>query len=292
MRKELINTVESLFKEDNKIVLLLGDIGVFGFRNSFKIYPDRVYNIGILEQSTVSLASGLAMLDFVPIVHTIAPFLVERSLEQLKIDFGYQKLNGNFISIGNSYDYSALGPTHHCPGDVQILLTIPNMQIVLPGTSEEFNRLFKQSYKNGSPTYFRLSEFENNQSYDVNFGFANLIKTGKEATIVCVGNILQATLDATEGLDVTILYYTSINPFDEKTLQDNFNENLVIIEPYYEGGINYLINKTLTRKKFRILNIGVPVNFIENYGTKKENDISIGLDSESIKKQIINFINI
>jgi transketolase len=292
MRKQLISTVESLLEEDNKIVLLLGDIGVFGFRNSFKMYPDRVYNIGILEQTTVGLASGLAMLDLVPIVHTIAPFLVERSLEQLKIDFGYQKLNGNFVSIGNSYDYSALGPTHHCPGDVQILLTIPNMQIVLPGTSEEFNQLFKQSYKNGSPTYFRLSEFENNQSYDVNFGFANVIKTGTDATIVCVGNMLQTTIDATEGLDVTILYYTSINPFDEKTLKDNFNENLIIIEPYYEGGINYLINKTLISKKMRILNIGVPLNFIENYGTKKENDISIGLDSESIKKQIINFINI
>ena len=51
MRKQLINTVELLLKNDSKTVLLLGDIGVFGFRNSFKNYPNRIYNIGILEQS-------------------------------------------------------------------------------------------------------------------------------------------------------------------------------------------------------------------------------------------------
>jgi transketolase len=286
MRKQFIKTIESILPIDEKIVLLLGDIGVFGFRNSFNNYPDRVYNIGILEQSTISLGSGLSNIDMIPVIHTIAPFLVERSLEQLKIDFGYQSLNGNFVTIGSSYDYAGLGPTHHCPGDVQQLLTIPNMEIILPGTSSEFDSLFKQTYDDGNPTYFRLSEYENTINNDVIFGKANLIKKGKIATIISVGNTLQNVIEATEDLDVTILYYTTLNPFDSELLDENFNENIIVVEPYYEGGINYKINKSLLPKKYSITNIGVPHKFLTNYGSKLEHDKNMGLDCDGIRKKI------
>ena len=138
MRKQFIKSLQDILYSDDNTALLLGDIGVFGFRNELKNIPNRVYNIGILEQSTVSLAAGLSSIGITPFVHTIAPFMVERALEQLKIDFGYHGLGGNFISIGASYDYSALGCTHHCPGDILSLSSIPNMQIVVPGTSGEF----------------------------------------------------------------------------------------------------------------------------------------------------------
>ena len=103
-------------------------------------YP-KALNIGILEQATTSFAAGLSKVGFIPIVHTIASFMVDRAFEQLKIDFGYQKLNGNFISVGGSYDYAALGCTHHCPGDIAVLKTLPGMQIVVPGTPNEFDLL-------------------------------------------------------------------------------------------------------------------------------------------------------
>lgn len=291
MRKQFVKTVENVLKDNNETILLLGDIGVFGFRESFKNHPNRVYNIGILEQSTVSLAAGLSNVGFTPIVHTIAPFLVERALEQLKVDFGYQEMSGNFVSVGSSYDYAGLGPTHHCPGDVQQLLTIPNMEILLPGTSEEFDKLFNQSYDNENPTYFRLSEYENETSVDVEIGKANVIKTGSKATIVCVGNMLQKVLESTKDMDVTVLYYTSIRPFDNETLEEHFNENIILVEPYYEGGLNYIINKTLKGKKYSLSNIGVPVNFLTNYGTKVEHDENLGLDVLGIKNKIEECIN-
>jgi len=178
MRKQLVTTVENVLAEDADTVLLLGDIGVFGFRNAFQNHSTRVFNIGILEQATISMAAGLTKVNLIPIVHTIAPFLVERCLEQLKDDFGYQKLNGNFISVGASYDYAALGCTHHCPGDIQALKTIPGMQIIVPGTSKEFDTLFNSCYNNGSPTYYRLSERENKVSPIVEFGKANVLKKG------------------------------------------------------------------------------------------------------------------
>jgi transketolase len=286
MRKQLVKSVEHILATDSNSVLLLGDIGVFGFRESFKNHPSRVYNIGILEQSTVSLASGMSTIGLTPIIHTIAPFLVERALEQLKVDFGYQNLNGNFVSIGASYDYAGLGPTHHCPGDISQLLTIPNMEIVVPGTSEEFNTLLNEGYNNGSPTYFRLSEYENTISHKVKFGRGELIKVGSKATIICVGNTLQNVVESTEDLDVTILYYTTISPFDSELLQVNFNDNIIVVEPFYEGSINYKITKALEGRKYSLTNIGVPHNFLINYGTKLEHDKHLGLDKDGIRKKI------
>jgi transketolase len=291
MRKQFVNTVERILNDIPESVLILGDIGVFGFRNSFKKYPNRVYNIGILEQSTIGMASGLSKVGMIPIVHTIAPFLVERAYEQLKIDFGYQKINGNFVSVGSSYDYAALGPTHHCPSDVPILKNIPNMQIIVPGSSYEFNLLFNQTYNNGYPTYFRLSESENKfHINDISQNKANIIKNGKNATLICIGTMLDSVIEATKNIDMTILYYTTISPFDYETLYNNFNENIIICEPYYMGAINYEVNKTFTDKKHKILNIGIPHEFLTNYGTKEEHDIQLGLTHNDIYEKIKKFI--
>jgi len=286
MRKQFVQTLQNILYSNDKTVLMLGDIGVFGFRNELKNLPNRVYNIGILEQCTVSIAAGLAKIGLIPFVHTIAPFLVERTFEQLKVDFGYQNLNGNFISVGASYDYAALGCTHHCPGDVGSLLNIPNMQIVVPGTSTEFNNLLLESYNNNSPTYFRLSETENKNNQDVKFSKGTIIQTGKTATVICFGNMLDNVYESCKNKDVTLLYYTTITPFDEKLLRQNFNKKIIVCEPFYTGSINHLITGALTDKQYTIFNIGVPRQFLTNYGTKKEHDSFLGLDFSGIDSKI------
>lgn len=69
-------------KIDESVCLLLGDIGVWGFRHVFLgNYSKRSWNIGICEQSMIGVAAGLAISGFTPIIHTIAPFMVERAYE-------------------------------------------------------------------------------------------------------------------------------------------------------------------------------------------------------------------
>ncbi|MCX6799973.1 MAG: hypothetical protein NT091_02395 [Candidatus Falkowbacteria bacterium] len=287
MRKQFVSTLENLLSEDERLVLLLGDIGVFGFRQPFERYPSRVYNIGILEQATIGLSAGLAMLDLIPVVHTIAPFLVERSFEQLKIDFAYQKLGGNFISVGASYDYAALGCTHHCPGDVGILKNIPGMEIITPGTDSEFDILFRQCYANGKPTYFRLSEKNNTESKDVNFGKANLIKKGNDATIIVVGTMLDVVLEAAKDFDVNVLYYTTLTPFDQQILKENSESGRILLcEPYYSGALALDIIKALFPRKIVFDTVGVPHEFMEDYGKAEEHDERIGLTVNNIKSRI------
>lgn len=292
MRSQFVRTVESLLQREDRLVLLLGDIGVFGFRSSFQRYPDRVYNIGILEQSTISVAAGLAKEGFIPIVHTIAPFLIERSLEQLKIDFCYQGFAGNFISVGGSYDYAALGCTHHCPGDVGMLKNVPGMELVLPGSAKEFDLLFHQTFSNSRPTYFRLSERENSISHDVAFGKACIVRAGRLATIVAVGPVLDQVLQAAQDLDVTILYYTTVSPFDAITLQENIvSSKILVCEPYYTGGVSADILNALKLKPIIVDSIGVPRTFLTQYGCAEDHDQCIGITAENIRSRLQELIH-
>ena len=87
MRKTFSRVAQEIANEDIQTMVLLGDIGVFAFRDSLSQIPNRVFNMGILEQSMIGIAAGMAKSGFFPIVHTIAPFLVERAHEQLKVDF-------------------------------------------------------------------------------------------------------------------------------------------------------------------------------------------------------------
>jgi transketolase len=286
MRKQFAKTLQNILYKDSNSVVLLGDIGVFAFRKEIEELSDRVYNIGILEQSTVSLAAGLSKNGIIPFVHTIAPFMVERAFEQIKIDFGYQNLNGNFISVGSSYDYAGLGCTHHCPGDVSLMLTVENMHIFLPGNSKELDDLVNQSYVLKHPKYYRLSEYEHSLSLELEYGKAKLIKRGQKATIICYGPMLQQVYEATEDLDVTVLYYNTVYPFDCKTLLDNLSQNIIICEPFYIGTTNYLITNAIKNTYYKIHNIGVPRKFLKNYGNKQDHDQFLSLDTTGIKNQI------
>jgi len=292
MRKQFVNTVEKILAKDKKSVLLLGDIGVYGFRESFKKYPDRVYNIGILEQSTVSLAAGLNMIGLTPIVHTIAPFLIERCVEQIKDDFGYQGLGGNLVSVGASYDYASLGCTHHCPADVPILKNIPTVEIVVPGNAEEFDSLFNESYNNGRITYFRLSERSNETKLPfVKFGMINIIKRGKLGTVIAVGPMLDRVLAATKNLDVTLIYLTTLRPFDTKGVKRNISgDKIIICEPYYSGALTEDV-LACTNKPVKIEHMGIPKEFLTSYGTQEEQDNFLGFNEKEIHNRIKKIIN-
>src|ERR1051326_418645 len=168
MREQMGQTVRALLESDERLVVVLADISAQYFAGT--AHPERVINVGIMEQAMVSVAAGLALEGFIPVLHSIVPFLVERPFEQIKDDFCYQRLGGNFISTGASYDYSTEGMTHHGPGDVQILRSLPGMQIVVPGNAGEFDRLFREAYANDAPTYYRMSANENPVEYPVRFG--------------------------------------------------------------------------------------------------------------------------
>ena len=278
MRKQFVKTVEELIEKDNKTVLLLGDIGVFGFRNSFKAFPDRVFNIGILEQAMTSFAAGLSK---------------EGCFEQLKVDIGYQKFPINIVSVGASYDYAALGCTHHCPGDISLMLTIPEMNIIVPGSDNDFDQLMRQTYNMGKPNYYRLTEKGHTiDSLEISFGKGIKIKSGNVGTVIAIGPMLDKVIDACKNIDVTILYYTTIFPFDNQLLNENStNGKIAVVEPFYEGTTAHCILKAMNGKPICFTSIGVPREFLSRYGTAAEHDEYLKLDTQNIYSRLESFFN-
>ena len=291
MRQQMVTTLEELMANDERLVVVLAEISYSLFNKNTTEFAERILNLGIMEQTMVGVAAGIAMEGFIPVVHSITPFLVERPFEQIKDDFCYQQLGGNFISTGASYDYSTEGMTHHGPGDVQLLRSLPGMQIVVPGTPGEFDSLFRESYANGSPTYYRLAVKSNPVEYPVRFGELAVVKQGKQATVIAVGPMLASVLPAVEGMDVTVLYCTTVAPFDGETLPAASQSNkIVVVEPYYEGVLVPDICVAMKQTPVCVETIGVPHKVLTHYGKPEQHDEELGLTPEGIRHRIERFL--
>ena len=160
MRNTLLKNISQKLQTEEDIIVLLGDLGTFQMREASKIFPDRVINFGIMEQSMIGFAAGLSRGGFYPITYSITPFLVDRAYEQIKIDLIYNNNNALILSAGASFDYSNLGPTHHCPHDVSNLLSINHPFIVHPFTKIESILICDYLISHKQQAYFRISTSE------------------------------------------------------------------------------------------------------------------------------------
>jgi transketolase len=292
MRRATAEAVVELFARDPFVAIVLAEISTDLFEPAFRHDPRRAVNLGIMEQAMVGVAAGFALEGFRPVVHTIAPFLAERSLEQIKLDFGYQRLEGLFVSTGASYDYGTSGMTHHSPGDVAALATVPGMEIVVPGHRAEAAGLVRSTYANGRPTYLRTTAAENARDRALASGGLTPVRRGSALTVVAVGPMLDRTLEAVAGLDATVLYATTVVPLDAETLalEAAPADEVVVVEPFYEGTLAAQVAAALAHRPIRLLSIGVPRQVISRYGTTSEHDRWLGLDTAGIRERLLGFL--
>ena len=282
MRKAFPQVTETLMRKNKKIFCLLGDIGVFSFRDIFKNYKNRILNMSTMEQSMIGFAAGLSKIGFIPIIHTIAPFLVLRALDQIKIDFVYNKLKCNIVSVGASNDYTKLGTTHHCFEDINILSNYKDINLFIPSSPEQFKYLFEKYYNNNLINYFRISEKNINFNIKTNGYLKN--KRNKSLLII-VGNSYDYNDLKKEKIDV---YY--VNKIS-KEMKFNFlkkYKNILIIEPYFGNVLERRIKEKLNKKVY-ISTCSYQETIIHKYGDKKEQDKYLKFDKKNISKKINEF---
>lgn len=289
MRIAFAETATELLAEDPRVAIVIAEISGDLLREAHRRAPSRVVNVGIAEQTMIGVAAGFAMEGFRPIAHSLSPFVAERPFEQLKLDFGYQHLGGTFVGTGGSYDYAESGGTHHAAGDVGALLSIPRMQVLAPGHGDEVASLLRDTYGNGAPTYVRTSLATNDRPFDVSPGRLEVVRRGGGATVVAFGPMLHRALRAAEGLDLTVAYATSAEPFDAAGLASLVgNEaHVIAVEPWYEGTTAPALTRALGGTAVRYSFIGVPRRFIHSYGTWRDIDREVGLDEEGVRRRIV-----
>jgi transketolase len=292
MRDTFQATVSELLDTDPRVALVLADIGSSNFRRAAARHPDRVLNVGIREQLMVGVAAGLSLIGFRPIVHSYTPFLVERPFEMLKLDLGHNDAGAVLVSIGASHDTSSEGRTHQAPEDVALLATLPGWEVYIPGHPDEADALLRHAAGGDGRAYVRLSAQSNAQPRTVRPGGLDVVRRGRGPTVVAIGPMLDRTLAALDALelDATVLYATTVMPFDTETLRAEAGAELIVVEPYLEGTTAGLIGGVLSDSPRRILSIGVSRAELRRYGTPEEHDRAHGLDQDGIRRRVSLFL--
>lgn len=293
MRRAFLSRVADMIRNEQDTTFFTVDIGMWAIRDVLAQFPDRCTNVGIYEDGMTSIAAGMARRGLVPTIFGIQPYLIERNLEQIKMDLAYQKLGVNFVGTGAAVDYPKYGYSHYCAEDAQIIKMIPGCEFVAPGTAKQMIQLFNQAYRNGQPTFFRISDHPNTEyDVDVTFGKANVIQTGERATVIAVSVMLDEVMKVCAGKDVTVLYYTTLEPFDHETLAANCpSGKILVVEPEYEGTLLYDIHKALMNRMIRVEQVSFPREIFRNYGTYQEKMEYYGLTEDKISEQLNNLLD-
>ncbi|MGN1218672.1 MAG: transketolase C-terminal domain-containing protein [Phocaeicola sp.] len=293
MRRAFLSRVADMIKKEPDTTFFTVDIGMWAIRDVLKDYPDRCTNVGIYEDGMFSLAAGMARRGLVPTIFGIQPYLVERTLEQIKMDLAYQKLGVNVIGTGAAVDYPKYGYSHYCAEDVQLIKMIPGCEFIAPGTAKQFIQLFNQAYRDGNPTFFRVSDHPNTEyDVDVEFGKANVIQKGSKATVIAVSIMLDETMKVCKDKDVTVLYYTTLEPFDYETLANNCETGkILVVEPEYEGSLLYDIHHALPNRCLMVDSVAFPHEIFRNYGTYDEKMSYYGLTMDKIEEKVNNLVS-
>jgi transketolase len=291
MRDRFARVAGQLLDEDPRIVVVLADIGVDGFREAMFRHPDRVINVGIREQLMISVAAGMALAGMRPIAHTYTPFLLERPFEQIKLDLAHQGVGAVLVSTGASYDASQSGRTHQAPEDVALLSSLPDWTIHVPGHPDEAGSLLRDAVADHGNVYLRLAAQANAEPMPMHQGRFHVVRRGPAGTVIAVGPMLGQVLSAVRDMDVTVLYATTVRPFDADTLRAELSaEAVVLVEPYLQGTSAMCVSEALSDVPHRLLSIGVRRMEHRHYGTPSQHDTAHGLDVPDLRHRIGRFL--
>lgn len=282
MRVQFKDTVSSLAEHDEKLVVVLGDISMFQFRHFKEKYPKRFFNMGICENSLISITAGLSAQGLRPFVHTIAPFLVDRCVEQIKLDMCYNEFGGNIVTTGASFDYAWDGGTHHTYMDLAILRMLPKMGVCQPGSPREVDAMIRARYAGAEPTYYRLSDNPHGFDFDLPFGKAAVLQEGsKRLTVMTAGPILKNVAEAVKDLDVNLVYFNVIKPIDKEVIERFADTPILVVHDAF--GLHEAINEV---SGLNTTYHGLPDSFCGWYGTVHDIRKRIELDSDGIRTKV------
>src|SRR5277367_4367197 len=156
MRGAFIRAITALAERDQRVHLIVGDLGFGVVENFAQRFPAQFLNAGVAEQNMTGIAAGMALSGKIAFTYSIANFPILRCLEQIRNDVCYHRANVKIVSIGGGYSYGSLGMTHHATEDIAILRALPEMVVVAPGDPIETEAATRAVAKHAGPCYLRL----------------------------------------------------------------------------------------------------------------------------------------
>ena len=157
VRKQFIESLHHQMAVDDRIVLILGDLG-YGHFDKLRIdFPDRVYNSGAAEQLMVGMAVGMALEGKIPICYSITPFVIFRPFELLRNYLDHEGIPVKLVGAGRDKDYGALGFSHWGVDDKTHMNSFKNIVKSWPKDATDMAKQFETLIYNDKPVYLNLS---------------------------------------------------------------------------------------------------------------------------------------
>lgn len=293
------NSLCDLAKKDPKIIAITAAMkdgtGLNTFAAEFK---ERFFDVGIAEPHAVSMAAGLALGGFKPIVAIYSTFL-ERAYDQMLIDVCMQELPVIF-AIDRSGLVGADGETHQGIFDNSYLLHMPNIEVLAPKCVEELYYLLRYALTRKKSVAIKYPRGKNEYDFkplkEITYGKWEIIKKGKKGAIISYGRMLNIIMPLAIELDLEIINATFLKPLDYKLLDKIINQGLKIItieDNVKIGGFGSYVNLYFNEMKYKydLKIIGYNDIFIKQGSIDElleQNNMSLDKLKETIKE----FLNI
>jgi transketolase len=304
MKLSFIEILTQEAKENNKIILLTGDLGFQIFDDFHKQFGMRYINVGVAEAQLVNAASGLARVGWKPVVYSIGSFMTTRCFEQIKLAVAYEYMPVIIIGAGGGYAYGESGVTHHSGEDYALMTSLPGMTVVSPGDATEVRQLFPQLLKLSGPSYFRIGRGKEPRYHvheDAILGKARLLSynekgKGNDVAILSTGDVAFEVVRALEVLNSKKIYpvayqFHTLKPFDIEMmsrLQSRVKAIITVEEHVPRGGLATAVMECLLSKEnhVKLIRLSVPDSFMLGGPSQHEIRGKCGLTSDSIVKEV------
>lgn len=303
LRDCVVETLQELMKDDDKITALEADLGgASGFTKIKKANPERFIQCGIAEANMMGVAAGLSLTGFKPFTHTFAPFATRRVFDQLFLSGAYA---GNTINVYGSdpgFSVASNGGTHTAWEDVALIREIPGAVICDPADDVQMEWIIKEFLKMEGIHYVRSNRkavrnvYKKGSSFKI--GQGNILKEGKDILIIAAGQLVSEALDCAEelekeGYSVEVIDMFTIKPLDEKLLikEAKGKSKIVTIENHsIYGGLGSAVSEVIAENGISVpvKRIGVKEKFGQ-VGTAEFLQEEFGLTAKQIKETICQF---
>lgn len=296
MRDAFVRELTELAERDERVWTLTGDLGVDLFDELARRAPGRFLNVGVAEQNLVGVAAGLSYTGKRVFAYSIAPFLVSRPHDQIRVDVALARANVKLVGVGGGIGYGYLGPTHHAIEDLALTRSLPELTVLTPGDPGEAARATRAALELDGPVYLRLgkngepSALPENAPYAV--GRAAWLRSGRDVTLATIGTMLPEALAAADllaarGVDAGVLHYGSLKPFDRDAILVAIRRApfLVSIEEHSVlSGFGSAVAEAVAESGVaaRLQRLGLPDTFAHAVGSRAHLLRVYGLSPEAI----------
>ena len=227
MRKAFIDALIRIAAEDDRVILLTGDLGYMVMEPFRAKFPDRFINVGVAEQNMIGIATGLAEAGLRPYTYSIATFASLRPFEFIRNGPVLHHLPVRMVGMGMGFEYGHGGPSHYALEDIGALRTFPGLTVVIPADSAQTTTaLLKTAHLDG-PVYYSLGKDDRAfvPGLDGRFELARVqvVTQGSDIAIVTMGSIAQEAVAAATSLiahriHAAVIVVSSFNPDPEDEL--------------------------------------------------------------------------